>query len=63
MIREEVNWENSRAMEEEKEEFLQKVLFCFASIFTVHGDEISNVNNKNAKFEIKTKGDPIHMRP
>ncbi len=63
LIREQVSWENSRATDEEKEEFLQKVLFRFADIFTVHDDEISNVDNKDAEFEIKTKRDPIYMRP
>ncbi len=34
LIREQVNWENSRASAEEKEEVLQKVLFRFAHLFT-----------------------------
>ncbi len=42
---------------------MEKVLFRFANIFMVHDDEISDVSNKDAEFEIKTKGDPIYMHP
>ncbi len=63
MIREDVNQKNARAAAEGKEDFLQKVLFRVSHLFTIHEDEISNVDNKDAEFEIKTKGDPIYMRP
>ncbi len=42
---------------------MEKVLFRFAEVFTIHDDEISEVANKDAEFQIKTKGEPIYMRP
>ncbi len=63
LIRKQVNWDNSSATVDQKEEFDQKVLFQYIQVFTVHDDEISDVAQQDAQFEIKTTGEPIYQWP
>ncbi len=63
LIREQVNWKDSIATEDQKEQFLEKILFKYANIITVHDDEISSVKNEEAKFQIETVRPPIYQPP
>ncbi len=54
LICEQVNWDDSSATEDQKEQFLQKILFKYANIITVHDDEISSVKNSDAEFRIES---------
>ncbi len=63
LIHEQVNWDDSAATEDQKEQFLQKILYKYANIITVHDDEISSVKNTDMEFRIETVGPPIYQPP